>query len=119
MSLGEYSSILIEGNFNQLLGTTGNTLIVAFIVQAVRVELFDLSGRPNTRALAGVGLLYKYVDGFLPQDHIADPVPDHTMLLPLERFPWIPPQAVCDVEGCGRRWRGISSIGFGPGRSLR
>jgi transcriptional regulator with XRE-family HTH domain len=48
------------------------------------VELFDSSGRPNTRVLVGAGLLDKYVRGFLPQDHIADPIPDHTMLLPLD-----------------------------------
>src|SRR5258707_798762 len=42
VSLGGFSSILIEGNFDQLPGrndtvfTTGNTLTVAFIVEAVR-----------------------------------------------------------------------------------
>src|ERR1700736_3636021 len=42
VSLGGFSSILIEGNFNQLperydtVFTTGNTLTVAFIIQGVR-----------------------------------------------------------------------------------
>jgi transcriptional regulator with XRE-family HTH domain len=48
------------------------------------VELFDSSGRPNTRVLVGAGLLDKYVGRFLSQDLTADPVPDHTMLLPLD-----------------------------------
>ena len=48
------------------------------------VELFDSSGKPNTRVLVGAGLLDKYVGRFLSQDLIADPVPDHTMLLPLD-----------------------------------
>jgi len=42
VSLGGFSSILIEGNFDQLperhdtLFTTGNTLTVAFIVQGIK-----------------------------------------------------------------------------------
>lgn len=48
------------------------------------VELFDSSGRPNTRALVGAGLFEKYVGRFLSEDPVADPVPDHTMLLPLD-----------------------------------
>jgi predicted amino acid dehydrogenase len=49
-SLGGFSSILIEGNFNQLperkgtVFTTGNTLTVGFIVQGVR-EMCALEGR--------------------------------------------------------------------------
>lgn|SRR5579859_5221252 len=48
-SLGGFSSILIEGNFNHLparhgtVFTTGNTLTVAFIVQGVR-KMCDLEG---------------------------------------------------------------------------
>jgi transcriptional regulator with XRE-family HTH domain len=48
------------------------------------VELYDSCGRPNTRVLVGAGLLDKYVGGLLSQDHVANPVPDHTMLLPLD-----------------------------------
>ena len=50
VSLGGFSSILIEGNFDQLPGTsetiftTGNTLTVAFIVQGIR-KMCALEGR--------------------------------------------------------------------------
>src|SRR5947207_11223711 len=50
VSLGGFSSILIEGNFNQLperkstVFTTGNTLTVGFIVQGVR-KMCALEGR--------------------------------------------------------------------------
>jgi fatty aldehyde-generating acyl-ACP reductase len=50
VSLGGFSSILIEGNFDQLperhdtVFTTGNTLTVAFIVQGVQ-KMCDLEGR--------------------------------------------------------------------------
>ena len=50
VSLGGFSSILIEGNFNQLPGrcgtvfTTGNTLTVAFIVRGLR-EMCAFEGR--------------------------------------------------------------------------
>ena len=50
VSLGGFSSILIEGNFDQLperhdtVFTTGNTLTVAFIVQAIK-KLCALEGR--------------------------------------------------------------------------
>src|SRR6202165_5924291 len=50
VSLGGFSSILIEGNFNQLpethdtVFTTGNTLTVAFIVQGVK-KMCTLEGR--------------------------------------------------------------------------
>jgi predicted amino acid dehydrogenase len=50
VSLGGFSSILIEGNFNQLpngadtIFTTGNTLTVAFIVQGVK-KMCALMGR--------------------------------------------------------------------------
>jgi fatty aldehyde-generating acyl-ACP reductase len=50
VSLGGFSSILIEGNFNQLperrstVFTTGNTLTVAFIIQGVR-KMCALEGR--------------------------------------------------------------------------
>jgi fatty aldehyde-generating acyl-ACP reductase len=49
-SLGGFSSILIEGNFNQLpeskstVFTTGNTLTVGFIIQGVR-KMCSLEGR--------------------------------------------------------------------------
>ena len=48
------------------------------------VELFDSSGRPNTRVLVGARLLDKYVGRLLLQDLADDSVPDHTTLLPLE-----------------------------------
>ncbi|HLQ50689.1 MAG TPA: hypothetical protein VK129_04275, partial [Terriglobales bacterium] len=50
VSLGGFSSILIEGNFDQLperhhtVFTTGNTLTVAFIVQGIR-KMCALEGR--------------------------------------------------------------------------
>ena len=50
VSLGGFSSILLEGNFDQLPGkhdtvfTTGNTLTVAFIVEAIR-KMCALEGR--------------------------------------------------------------------------
>ena len=50
VSLGGFSSILIEGNFDQLPGkrdtifTTGNTLTVAFIVQGIK-KMCALEGR--------------------------------------------------------------------------
>jgi predicted amino acid dehydrogenase len=55
VSLGGFSSILIEGNFNQLperhgtCFTTGNTLTVAFIVQGIR-KMCALEGRNLRRA---------------------------------------------------------------------
>jgi fatty aldehyde-generating acyl-ACP reductase len=55
VSLGGFSSILIEGNFNQLperratVFTTGNTLTVAFIVQGVR-KMCALEGRSVRRS---------------------------------------------------------------------
>jgi predicted amino acid dehydrogenase len=50
VSLGGFSSILIEGNFDQLperhdtVFTTGNTLTVAFIVQGIK-KMCALEGR--------------------------------------------------------------------------
>jgi fatty aldehyde-generating acyl-ACP reductase len=55
VSLGGFSSILIEGNFNQLpekkstVFTTGNTLTVGFIIQGVR-KLCALEGRNLSRS---------------------------------------------------------------------
>jgi fatty aldehyde-generating acyl-ACP reductase len=55
VSLGGFSSILIEGNFNQLpprrntVFTTGNTLTVAFIVQGIR-KMCALEGRQLSRS---------------------------------------------------------------------
>jgi len=55
VSLGGFSSILIEGNFDQLsertdtIFTTGNTLTVAFIVQGIR-EICALEGRQISRS---------------------------------------------------------------------
>ena len=55
VSLGGFSSILIEGNFNQLPGTadtsftTGNTLTVAFIVQGIR-RMCALEGQEVCRS---------------------------------------------------------------------
>ena len=55
MSLGGFSSILIEGNFNQLperhdtVFTTGNTLTVAFIVQGIQ-KMCALEGRNLSRS---------------------------------------------------------------------
>jgi fatty aldehyde-generating acyl-ACP reductase len=55
VSLGGFSSILIEGNFNQLpdrrhtVFTTGNTLTVAFIVQGLR-KICAIEGRPLRNA---------------------------------------------------------------------
>ena len=55
VSLGGFSSILIEGNFDQLperqdtVFTTGNTLTVAFIVQGVR-KMCALEGRNLRRS---------------------------------------------------------------------
>ena len=55
MSLGGFSSILIEGNFDQLperrgtVFTTGNTLTVAFIVQGIK-EMCALEGRNIQRS---------------------------------------------------------------------
>jgi len=55
VSLGGFSSILIEGNFDQLperratVFTTGNTLTVAFIVQGVR-KMCALEGRDLRRS---------------------------------------------------------------------
>jgi fatty aldehyde-generating acyl-ACP reductase len=61
VSLGGFSSILIEGNFDQLpqrretVFTTGNTLTVAFIVQGIRT-MCDLEGRNlRTSTLLVVG----------------------------------------------------------------
>jgi fatty aldehyde-generating acyl-ACP reductase len=54
-SLGGFSSILIEGNFNQLperkstVFTTGNTLTVGFIIQGVR-KMCALEGRNLSRS---------------------------------------------------------------------
>jgi predicted amino acid dehydrogenase len=55
VSLGGFSSILIEGNFHQLsettdtIFTTGNTLTVAFIVQGIR-KMCALQGREISRS---------------------------------------------------------------------
>ena len=55
VSLGGFSSILIEGNFNQLperhgtVFTTGNTLTVGFIVQGIR-KMCALEGRNLRRS---------------------------------------------------------------------
>jgi fatty aldehyde-generating acyl-ACP reductase len=55
VSLGGFSSILIEGNFDQLperndtIFTTGNTLTVAFIVQGIR-KMCVLMGREISRS---------------------------------------------------------------------
>src|SRR5271169_6471612 len=55
VSLGGFSSILIEGNFDQLperhdtAFTTGNTLTVAFIVQGIR-RMCALQGRDLSRS---------------------------------------------------------------------
>jgi fatty aldehyde-generating acyl-ACP reductase len=55
VSLGGFSSILIEGNFDQLpekhdtVFTTGNTLTVAFIVQGIR-KMCALEGRDISRS---------------------------------------------------------------------
>ena len=55
VSLGGFSSILIEGNFHQLpertdtIFTTGNTLTVAFIVQGIR-KMCALGGREISRS---------------------------------------------------------------------
>lgn len=55
VSLGGFSSILVEGNFDQLpqragtVFTTGNTLTVAFIVQGIR-RLFAQEGRNLSRS---------------------------------------------------------------------
>jgi predicted amino acid dehydrogenase len=55
VSLGGFSSILIEGNFHQLpertdtIFTTGNTLTVAFIVQGIR-RMCALEGREIRRS---------------------------------------------------------------------
>jgi fatty aldehyde-generating acyl-ACP reductase len=55
VSLGGFSSILIEGSFDQLPGTidtiftTGNTLTVAFIVQGVR-KMCALEGREISKS---------------------------------------------------------------------
>src|SRR5258708_18766194 len=55
VSLGGFSSILIEGNFDQLperrgtVFTTGNTLTVAFIVQGIK-KVCDLEGRNLSRS---------------------------------------------------------------------
>src|SRR6202041_2798981 len=55
VSLGGFSSILIEGNFNQLperdatVFTTGNTLTVGFIVQGIR-KMCALEGRSLRRS---------------------------------------------------------------------
>ncbi|MGA2428799.1 MAG: hypothetical protein ABSH13_09875 [Candidatus Acidiferrum sp.] len=61
VSLGGFSSILIEGNFDQLpqrrdtVFTTGNTLTVAFIVQGIQ-KMCDLEGRSlRTSTLLIVG----------------------------------------------------------------
>jgi fatty aldehyde-generating acyl-ACP reductase len=61
VSLGGFSSILIEGNFDQLpershtVFTTGNTLTVAFIVQGIR-QMCALAGRDlRTATLLIVG----------------------------------------------------------------
>src|SRR6266403_4513705 len=55
VSLGGFSSILMEGNFDQLADrhdtvfTTGNTLTVAFIVQAIK-KMCALDGRNLSRS---------------------------------------------------------------------
>jgi predicted amino acid dehydrogenase len=55
VSLGGFSSILIEGNFDQLperhntVFTTGNTLTVAFIVQGIR-KMCAIEGRDLSRS---------------------------------------------------------------------
>jgi fatty aldehyde-generating acyl-ACP reductase len=55
VSLGGFSSILIEGNFDQLperrdtVFTTGNTLTVAFIVQGIE-KMCELEGRNLSRS---------------------------------------------------------------------
>jgi fatty aldehyde-generating acyl-ACP reductase len=55
VSLGGFSSILIEGNFDQLperhgtVFTTGNTLTVAFIVQGIK-KMCELEGRNIRRS---------------------------------------------------------------------
>ena len=55
VSLGGFSSILIEGNFDQIperadtIFTTGNTLTVAFIVQGIR-KMCALEGREISRS---------------------------------------------------------------------
>src|SRR5712672_3298730 len=55
VSLGGFSSVLIEGNFNHLperhdtVFTTGNTLTVAFIVQAIK-KMYALEGRNLRRS---------------------------------------------------------------------
>jgi len=55
VSLGGFSSILIEGNFDQLpqrhntVFTTGNTLTVAFIIQAIK-QMCALEGRDLSRS---------------------------------------------------------------------
>ena len=55
MSLGGFSSILIEGNFDQLperhdtVFTTGNTLTVGFIVQGIK-KMCELEGRNLRRS---------------------------------------------------------------------
>jgi fatty aldehyde-generating acyl-ACP reductase len=55
VSLGGFSSILIEGNFDQLperrdtIFTTGNTLTVAFIVQGIR-KMCALDGRDISKS---------------------------------------------------------------------
>jgi len=55
VSLGGFSSILIEGNFHQLpertdtIFTTGNTLTVAFIVQGIR-KMCALEGRDISKS---------------------------------------------------------------------
>ena len=55
VSLGGFSSILMEGNFDQLPGrhdtvfTTGNTLTVAFIVQGIK-KMCALEGRNLSRS---------------------------------------------------------------------
>jgi fatty aldehyde-generating acyl-ACP reductase len=55
VSLGGFSSILIEGNFNQLperhetVFTTGNTLTVAFIVQGIK-RMCAMEGRNLSRS---------------------------------------------------------------------
>src|SRR5260370_3661841 len=55
VSLGGFSSILIEGNFDQLpqrhdtVFTTGNTLTVAFIVQGIK-QMCALEGRSLSKS---------------------------------------------------------------------
>jgi fatty aldehyde-generating acyl-ACP reductase len=61
VSLGGFSSILIEGNFDQLperhetVFTTGNTLTVAFVVQGIKkmCELEDRNIRESTLLIVG------------------------------------------------------------------